>query len=35
VPHDVPSRVQLVGMLIIAAALVGLALIRACASVPL
>jgi hypothetical protein len=30
-----PSRVQLVGMLIIAAALVGLALVRGCAGVPL
>jgi hypothetical protein len=30
-----PSRVQLLGMLIILAALVGLALARACASAPL
>ena len=31
----VPSRAQLLGMLIILAALVGLALARACASTPL
>jgi hypothetical protein len=30
-----PSRVQLLGMLVILAALVGLALARACANAPL